>query len=124
MSEIVTHGAPHEAPPNWREVSEAEFVEKAMRRIYSPDKIEYRSFPIKTTRPDGTERTYSQGIHCFWYYNGRGDAIGFDYWGKRVRFFLFAECEHQMVHTKNLGRCYNEYTCSKCGYVENIDSSD
>lgn len=33
-------------------------------------------------------------------------------------------CMHEMRHTANLGRCYNQYTCIHCGKVENIDSSD
>ena len=32
-------------------------------------------------------------------------------------------CAHEYV-TKNLGRCYNNYTCKHCGYSYDIDSSD
>lgn len=34
------------------------------------------------------------------------------------------QCEHEWYQSKNLGRCYNEYTCSKCGRTKNVDSSD
>lgn len=119
----LSYGAPSEAPPNFREVDEQEFVLNAMRRIYSPTRMEYRSFPITQTAYGRTSEPKT-GITLNWYHNGKGDAILLDYHERRARFFLFAECEHEMKHTRNLGRCYNEYTCSKCGYVEQIDSGD
>jgi hypothetical protein len=32
--------------------------------------------------------------------------------------------KHEWVETKNLGRCYNQYECKKCGSIHKIDSSD
>jgi hypothetical protein len=32
-------------------------------------------------------------------------------------------CVHKMERT-NLGRCYNRYTCEKCGYSYEVDSGD
>lgn len=34
------------------------------------------------------------------------------------------KCEHKWGPAKNLGRCYNEYTCEKCGIKNCVDSSD
>ena len=31
---------------------------------------------------------------------------------------------HEWKHTENLGRCYNRYTCTKCGKINDVDSSD
>lgn len=31
---------------------------------------------------------------------------------------------HNWVYVKNLGKCYNQYKCSKCGAINNVDSSD
>lgn len=31
---------------------------------------------------------------------------------------------HNWVFSKNLGKCYNQYKCSKCGKINNVDSSD
>lgn len=44
-------------------------------------------------------------------------------WGYVEKGSKDETCIHDMVHTKNLGNCYNEYKCSKCGQVERIDSS-
>jgi hypothetical protein len=33
-------------------------------------------------------------------------------------------CSHGPYITKNLGRCYNGYTCTKCNFNYTIDSSD
>lgn len=42
----------------------------------------------------------------------------------RVWFASFAFCEHKRQTRRNIGRCFNEYTCQDCGYTESIDSSD
>lgn len=33
-------------------------------------------------------------------------------------------CDHTFAYVANLGRCYNSYKCTKCGLVNNVDSSD
>jgi hypothetical protein len=38
-------------------------------------------------------------------------------------FFKFADCNHK-YHAKNLGNCYNSYTCLRCGDSYTVDSSD
>lgn len=43
-------------------------------------------------------------------------------WGW-VRNKLDSECIHDFMPTRNLGNCYNENTCTKCGRKVNIDSS-
>jgi len=113
----------HELPPNFREVDEQEFVNNAMRRIYNPQRMEYRQVKLTQTAY-GSTREVTTGLTLQWYHNGRGDAILLDWHEKRARFFLFAECEHEMRHVTKLGRCFNRYACSKCGYTEDVDSSD
>ena len=34
------------------------------------------------------------------------------------------ECIHEWSNRRNVGRCLNEYTCTKCGKKEVVDSSD
>lgn len=31
---------------------------------------------------------------------------------------------HEWQFVQNLGRCYNQYKCVKCGQLDNVDSSD
>ena len=42
----------------------------------------------------------------------------------RIWFGKFAFCNHDHTDGKNLGRCYNQYTCKDCGYSWAVDSSD
>ena len=59
----------------------------------------------------------------FFLQDGTGWGLCQLYWEKRVLWCAFG-CDHDMVFVQNLGRCYNQYRCSKCGYEESIDSSD
>lgn len=35
-----------------------------------------------------------------------------------------AKCAHTWKFVANLGRCYNQYQCTKCGIKQNVDSGD
>jgi hypothetical protein len=35
-----------------------------------------------------------------------------------------AQCIHEFVRHRNVGRCLNEYRCPKCGRTMTVDSSD
>lgn len=35
-----------------------------------------------------------------------------------------AKCVHEWKFVANLGRCYNQYQCTKCGMKQNVDSGD
>jgi len=47
-----------------------------------------------------------------------------DDWKNNKITALRLGCKHKNVTSKNLGRCYNEYTCKDCGYTWQVDSSD
>lgn len=65
-------------------------------------------------------------VSCRLFYSrsdkSQGYGIGIDGTDAPI-FFKFADCEHR-YNQKNLGRCYNEYTCVKCGDSYTVDSTD
>lgn len=45
-------------------------------------------------------------------------------WGWVVEGSVNHKCIHEWRHTRNLGNCYNEYECTKCGSKKKVDSGD
>ena len=45
-------------------------------------------------------------------------------WFGRIWYGSFAFCLHEHVESRNLGLCYNAYTCKDCGLSWSVDSSD
>ena len=70
--------------------------------------------------PESTPNAYDR-IYITWY-GGTGYAVT-AYPADAPRFYVIG-CEHLEETRKNLGRCYNEYTCKSCGYIRTVDSSD
>jgi len=67
---------------------------------------------------------YASG-HFIFFHDGTGIAYVFTGSGDKPSHSWFEfGCDHKMEHTTKLGNCYNRYTCSKCGYVDDVDSSD
>jgi hypothetical protein len=54
-------------------------------------------------------------------------AMSSDYWSKKVRYFMFADCYHdwkEISATNNTAwNCYHYCKCSKCGASHEYDSS-
>lgn len=61
------------------------------------------------------------------FYINAPDVAGFilmnNYWDKTVRYFTFTKCLHEYKGVKT-GNCLYQYTCTKCGYTYEVDSSD
>ena len=70
--------------------------------------------------PDSNPREYDV-LYITWY-NGTGFAVA-ACTADKPRFYIIG-CEHLQETRKNLGRCYNQYTCVSCGYIRTVDSSD
>ena len=116
-------------PPNWREVTEAEIATRSAGRCYSPVLREYRQ--MGTCVPGG-EPLLPATLE--YYHDGSGRALHHDYWGRRLRWFMFERCAHTYAELSMAearaagiyhgGRCYHVNRCTKCGYVNSYDSSD
>lgn len=117
------------APPNWKEITEKELAQTTLLGSYTPEHIIYKQILA--------ENNHLLTVKLFVFHDGTGVGLNVDYWGKgyydeptlkeplqHVRWFKFAKCEHVMEHTQRLGNCYNRYVCKKCGYTEDVDSSD
>jgi hypothetical protein len=99
-------------PQPWKEVE----IDEVLRTLMIYD--------FETDLRQPKELNYST-LRIFWF-SGEGYGITQEWDNKRGWFFKAYRfgCEHKKTLTKNLGRCYNEYTCKECGYVWTIDSSD
>lgn len=102
-------------PDNFREVDEEEIVKQSMLRSYLPIFMDYR----QVTLPD---EKHMMEIRGYWFHDGSGVGMSFDYWAGKVRWFRFSLCEHEneVIGSSN---CYREYRCKKCGYEHAVDSS-
>jgi len=121
------YGSDHTLPPNFEEITEAEFSQSKFF-VYTPNFCEYRQITKKEDYERFTwgesKRSYSFSLRLFYFYDGTGVAMAHDYWAKKVRYFKFAKCHHKNKSQRNVGNCLNEYTCGDCGFKETIDSSD
>lgn len=95
-------------PNGWTEISWDEFAKSSF----------FRYSPIAT----GWSRTVVGDARMFFMHDQISYALISDYWGGTVSVFRFG-CKHVMDR-KNVGNCMNQYTCTKCGFSETIDSSD
>ncbi len=119
----AAYGSFNDFPPNWREVTEAEIATESLGRMYSPVLVQFRQMgTLEAGGPRLLDATLS------FYHDGSGSAIHYDYWGKRVRWFMFGLCEK---HTyKNVSRPEGHMSglhtdrCTKCGYENSYDTSD
>ena len=116
-------GSPfNEAPPNWREVSQEELV-ASRRLIWSAHAIEFRQIlRVNGQKIDGP--VISAHLHWVHGLSGEGWAWAEDWTNRRMRFFLFEMCEHELEVTGRPYNCYTEYKCKKCGWETAVDSSD
>ena len=107
---------PNALPPNWKEISEREFTESAFF-IYSPIAVEFKQAPLIPNGP-------LENIKMFYVYGyAEGFAMVADHEAGRVRYFLFAECEHdwQDITTH---RFLHTIRCRRCPETRSFDSSD
>jgi hypothetical protein len=112
-------GSYNYAPVGFREVILEEFAQARFDGsllIHQHRQVFYQHDGTKLDKMVSADFTFYSG-NC-------GYAIERNYWEKTVRYYLFEKCVHDWVHTRNLGKCYNEYKCEKCGTYNTVDSGD
>lgn len=112
-------------PPNFREVTEQEFVQSSPF-TYPPKKIEFRQMKKERNVP-------SLPAQLFFFPDGTGYALSVDYVSQQVQYYRFgcdhtwneltaAECERRGIY--HADRRYHVRECTKCTYINAFDSSD
>ena len=132
--EILAHekkwGRFNDAPPGFKEITAEQFAQSGFftwcktaqefRQIYlTPEQQKDMLAPV----PHGLSITMFYMNHdCHF-------AVASDYYGKKVRYFTFADCYHDWreISAKEAGKpafnCYHYCKCSKCGASHEYDSS-
>lgn len=140
LPEIVRRnlGSPQEGQPsNWyspvgfREVTEAE-IAQSIWGVYGPEFMEWRQWNF-----DGKDKPVIN-VNIFWFHDGTCIGLAFDYWGKKMRWFM-GGCIHKYVNFRSsadLAKSYPEYSgmgnfgmhdrtsvCEKCRHFMCVDTS-
>ena len=124
-------GGYNQPPPNLKPCTASEFWQYfSTYGLPSSNQQEFRQFVIPgDERMSSVHLYHTAGDQGFaivvdWIYTQRNLATGEE--ARSVytpRFFKFAVCEHDVVHSRKLGNCYNEYKCTKCDWTFSVDSS-
>jgi hypothetical protein len=135
----------HEPLPNLEWITHTEFV-KSNFFLFAGGEMFTRSFGGPNAKdnlgqfPEGWNQNpqWKQYTRCFirdnmqgWlllpntsYQEVRPYESVYNGWKGKLYVAKFAFCTHSNSESKNLGRCYNRYTCLDCGYSHAVDSSD
>lgn len=123
-TESVNHskvyGDYNSPPPNFTEITDVEFSH-SMFFVYTPDKMEFRQI-VPNRLPWNGERYYLS-VRLFYFHDGSGVGISSVY-GQKIRYFRFFVCDHKDSELLESRMCYRKTRCRKCGYVNEVDSSD
>lgn len=116
------YGRYNQMYPNMKEISADEFSSHTIF-TYGFDFVDYRQILSENLSPEFKNKGY--GFMA-------GHALINKFFGKGVfitkvndeaKFFALTKCEHTYTE-KNLSMCLHEYTCTKCGFTYEVDSSD
>jgi len=121
IAHTKAYGDYNSFPPNWREVTAEDIATKCLVRIYTPKITEYRQ--IGSLKPGSPP---VMACTLWFFHDGTGYAVHYDYWKKTIRYFMFARC----IHTyKALSRPagnrsgLHEEQCTQCDYINSYDTS-
>lgn len=115
--------------PNLKWLTPEEFAQSAFFQ-YEPGIFFYQTFggPNKSDNheqcPQGFDKNQTHYARAFLDPDMSGFVLLANYRSKKLAFGRFKFCKHEHKTCKNLGRCWNRYTCNDCGYSYEVDSSD
>ena len=107
-------------PPNMKKVTMKEFVQSKFFH-WDAKKSDWRQVTEK--HPIFNPKGGFFHLMIFWYYDGTYVAMHDDFWAGTIDYYNGCICEHDN-EAVTIGRCLTRYTCKKCGFVEEVDSSD
>ena len=118
-------------PPNFEECSADDFYTSLILPQFSFDLIENRYIRLEENQPMMSFKLFMNsrdkcGYAVTYRYPRWGDKYLQKVFGDPVggpRYYKFTYCKHQ-YEVKNLGRCYNRYTCRLCNNSFEVDSGD
>jgi hypothetical protein len=102
-------------PPNMEEIGEKEFAQ-SMFFVYDGVR-EFRQ-PIKEFN-----KLFIGSLRIWWFFDKTYIALYNDFWYGKVHYYRGWICKHDYEGV-TIGRCLTKYTCKKCGFVHEVDSSD
>jgi hypothetical protein len=112
------YGQFNDIPPGWKEVDEEYIVTRSLWRTYAPRRMEYRQIRV--------EGQPYMSVTLYFFHDGTGVGMHFDYWGKKIRWFHFG-CEHVYTEIERPagGRSgIHKSKCTKCEHIWVYDTSD
>ena len=111
-----TFGGYNDFPPNWKKITEAEFVQSNFF-VYEPRVRDHRQmYPDDRFLLKFTEAT------LYFFHDGSGVAISPDHKKNKVNYFSFDVNQHD-YEEKTTENHLHVFTCKKCGYRNEVDSS-
>jgi hypothetical protein len=109
-------GGWNDLPPCFKRISQKAFAQSQFF-TYSPVKTEFRQ--VRGLSEDGS----LTNIWIYWFSGYSYVVVWADFWSGKIFYGKGQLCEHDFKILESR-MCYCRSKCQKCGYVEEIDSSD
>lgn len=98
---------------DFKKINEEELAQSMFFK-YSPEFISFSQIKHE-------DKFYN--FYLYWFHDNTFIAFSNDYWEGKVKYYK-GGCEHPNFTETKIGNCLHLRECTKCGYKEEIDSSD